>query len=183
MVVLTRVLLSLVLLLPLLLSAQVTGSMASSTPTQIQITSHSPGKCGGVGVSVQQDPALCNAYSPNPIVLVIGVNNTVVFHNLDDALHSATSMNNSKGASLWDTGPLNKGDVSSPITFSTPGRYPYFCEFHVNMVGLITVLQAPSSQTSSGGGIPEFPVQFPLAALLAALIVASYLLVRRRASG
>jgi len=153
---------------------------ASPGSTQIQITRSSPGKCGGVGVATQESPALCNAYSLNPAVLVIGVNNTVVFHNSDDAAHSATSMNGS-----FDTGPLSGGASSSPITFSVPGRYPYYCMFHINMVGLIIVVQADassgaSSQASSGSGVPEFPLQLTSATVLATAVAASYLTVRHR---
>jgi DNA-binding beta-propeller fold protein YncE len=45
---------------------------------------------------------------------------------------------------------------------------------------------APTSSTSKpssasgGGGIPEFPYQLPVAAVFAALVVVSYLLVKRR---
>jgi hypothetical protein len=38
-----------------------------------------------------------------------------------------------------------------------------------------------STSTKSGGGVPVFPYQLPLAAIFTVVLVASYLLVRRRA--
>jgi plastocyanin len=40
--------------------------------------------------------------------------------------------------SLWDSGNINPG-ASFSRTFQTAGSFPYYCTFHANMVGTVTV--------------------------------------------
>lgn len=70
-------------------------------------------------------------YSPASIIIAAG--DTVVFTNNDGAPHTATA-----DSGAFDTGRLNRG-ASAQLTFSTPGTYTYFCTFHRNMKGTITV--------------------------------------------
>jgi plastocyanin len=89
-------------------------------------------------------------FAPANIVLVIGVNNTLVLKNADTADHTVTS--NPGDSFSFDTGDISGLSSSSPIVFTTPGVYPYHCTFHpAYMHGTITVVASPpeSSPPSS----------------------------------
>ncbi len=82
-------------------------------------------------------------FAPANFVLVIGVNNTIILKNFDTADHTITS--NPGDPVSFDTGDVTAGTSSSPLTFTTPGTYPYHCQFHPGtMHGTITVLAAGS---------------------------------------
>lgn len=115
------------------------------------------------------------AYSPDVITVVIGVNNTVVWQNNDNVVHTATGTN----FTGFNTGNIQPG-ASASYTFNTAGTYPYHCLIHPTMSGTVFVKgSAVSAASSSGGGIPEFPFQVLAVAILTVLIAASYLIVRR----
>src|SRR5208337_3113477 len=85
---------------------------------------------------------------PGAQVLIIGVNNTLVMKNADTADHTLTS--NPGDTFSFDTGDISGLSSSSPIVFTTPGVYPYHCQFHpAYMHGTITVLASGSSSSSS----------------------------------
>jgi plastocyanin len=126
--------------------------------------------------SVQVSILSTTTYSPAVITVVIGVNNTVVWKNNDNVIHTVT------GANI--TG-FNSGDIapgaSFSYTFNTPGVYPYHCLIHPTMSGAVIVKASAASTTSSGGGgIPEFPYQTVAVAIFAFLLPASYLALRRK---
>jgi nitrite reductase (NO-forming) len=77
-----------------------------------------------------------DAFDPNPLVVVIGVNNTVVWANDDTLAHTATSR-----TGVWDTGLIQPGQGAS-FTFTAAGTYEYYCLPHPNMVGTIIVQDA-----------------------------------------
>ena len=82
-------------------------------------------------------------FAPANFVLVIGLNNTIVMKNEDTADHTITS--NPGDPVSFDTGDVTAGTSSSPLTFTTPGTYPYHCQFHPGtMHGTITVLAVGS---------------------------------------
>lgn len=73
------------------------------------------------------------AYSPQSVTVVIGINNTVMWTNMDDEDHTVTSAN-----STFDSGPLSPGQTFQ-YTFTTPGIYEYTCSFHPWMEGIVVV--------------------------------------------
>lgn len=77
-------------------------------------------------------------YSPDNVTLVIGLNNTVVWQNNDSIHHTVTSSSAPSGAS-FDSRNIESGSCYIH-TFSTPGTYKYYCEYHPWMVGTITVI-------------------------------------------
>lgn len=87
-------------------------------------------------------------FQPANFVLVIGVNNTLVLKNEDTADHTVTSLPGD--AFSFDTGDISGLSSSLPIVFTTPGVFPYQCQFHpAFMHGTITVLASPTSSGSS----------------------------------
>ena len=82
-------------------------------------------------------------FAPANVLLVIGVNNTIILKNADTADHTITA--NSGDTFHFDTGDISGETSSGPITFTTPGSYPYHCQFHPSsMHGTITVVAASS---------------------------------------
>ena len=75
-------------------------------------------------------------FGPDVVTLVIGVNNTVVWTNNDQAPHTVTAKDNS-----FNSGNMNPGDVFT-FTFNVPGTYKYGCDYHSWMAG--TVIVKPS---------------------------------------
>jgi len=74
------------------------------------------------------------SFAFEPADLTINAGDSVVFTNQDGAPHTATDVN---GA--FDTGRLNKGG-SATLTFNGQGSFNYFCTFHPNMKGKITIV-------------------------------------------
>jgi plastocyanin len=58
---------------------------------------------------------------------------SVRFTNLDDDVHTATANDGS-----WSSPDLRRGE-SYVRRFDTPGRYPYYCQQHPDMSGMVVV--------------------------------------------
>jgi plastocyanin len=88
-------------------------------------------------------------FDPFNITIVVGVNNTVFFANHDDQEHilePATWPLNGQTFQFYilpGTGNtcVSTGPFANCITFTTPGKYTYFCEWHpIWMDGVINVV-------------------------------------------
>jgi plastocyanin len=82
-------------------------------------------------------------YNPDKIVLVIGINNTVIWINNDSAHHTVTTSSAPSGAS-FNSGDMGPGATYS-CTFTQPGTYQYYCKYHSWMSGTIVVDTATTS--------------------------------------
>lgn len=74
------------------------------------------------------------AFGPNAISVKAGA--TVTWTNMDNEPHSVVAVDQS-----FRTAPMDTGD-SVRHTFTTPGTYRYFCGFHPQMLGVVTVYAA-----------------------------------------
>jgi len=98
-----------------------------------------PGSSGGATVTVSMVPgsgsntSIGKAYSPDPVTLVVGVNNTIKWVNNDNAPHTVTANDAS-----FDSGNVAQGQ-SFAFTFTTPGTYQYHCVYHPWMIGTVIV--------------------------------------------
>ena len=72
------------------------------------------------------------SFSPEPAVVNVG--QRVVWRNAAAAIHTATQNSGS-----FDTGSLDSGSSSAPITMTTAGTFSYHCALHPAMVGTLTV--------------------------------------------
>ena len=70
----------------------------------------------------------------SPALVTVKVGQTVVWQNADSIAHTATG-------SDFDTGPIDPGQTSAPVTFSTGGSRPYHCTIHPSMTGTLNVTQ------------------------------------------
>jgi len=75
----------------------------------------------------------------NPQTLTITVNDSVVWTNNGPANHTTTS-----NILVWDSLTMTVG-AQFTHTFATEGVFPYFCDFHPQMVATITVLAGATS--------------------------------------
>ena len=116
------------------------------------------------------------SFNSGSITVVIGVNNTVIWTNMDAVTHTVTA----------DDGSFN-GTVPAGTTFThtftTPGVYTYHCSIHKFMKGTVRVLAESSSSTSvstsSSNAVPEFPFVAVGVVLLTVLLIASYMATRK----
>lgn len=77
--------------------------------------------------------SIAHSFSPDPVTVVIGVNNTVMWVNDDSAPHTVTANNGAFGSgNIAPTGTFT-------FTFTTPGTYAYHCIYHPWMVGTVIV--------------------------------------------
>ena len=90
-----------------------------------------------VNVSIQN-----HSFNPANITVVIGINNTITWTNLDPVTHTVTGNDGSWGS------PVPPG-TNYTHTFTTAGVFAYHCSIHTYMHGAVTVL-SPSNSTTSG---------------------------------
>lgn len=72
-------------------------------------------------------------YEPDPVTVKAGQKITVA--NSDSSPHTVTEEG---GSPSFDSGTV-KGSQRGSVTFSEPGTYKYFCQFHPTMKGTVTV--------------------------------------------
>ncbi len=78
-------------------------------------------------------------FEPSKITIVIGVNNTVVWKNEDSDWHTAHS-----NIPEFNSGLIQAGD-SFTHTFLRAGTYPYHCDPHPWMTGVVFVKSATTT--------------------------------------
>ena len=86
-------------------------------------------------IVIQETPVSWQ-YSPQDLQVVIGVNNTVVWTS-----HSFTYDTVTSSAGLFSSGAISPGESYS-FTFTEPGVYEYYCQYHLWMHGTIVVKSA-----------------------------------------
>lgn len=78
------------------------------------------------------------SYSPNPTEISKG--DTIRFVNKDTVLHTATSGDSSTAipSGVFDSGFLGPNRAAE-VTINEVGEFPYYCQAHPTMVGLVRV--------------------------------------------
>jgi len=83
------------------------------------------------------------SFFPRNAVVVIGLNNTVIWNNTDSVAHTVTSDGGQPDPRFdKSAGPTNfiQAGEEFKFTFSRPGTYHYFCVPHPWMRGTVTVI-------------------------------------------
>jgi len=75
------------------------------------------------------------AFTPKTITVPVGT--TVRWTNTGNAPHTVTSTSSPKA---FDSGTLNSGDTFQH-TFTTAGQFPYRCNIHPSMTGMVIVVE------------------------------------------
>ncbi|MDG6910405.1 MAG: cupredoxin domain-containing protein [Nitrososphaerota archaeon] len=129
-------------------STSAAGSSTSPTTAQVSIVSGASIPYSGYGSGSTQ----LYGYSPQNLTVVIGVNNTVTWTNLDSAFHTVTSVSGDpasfESGCLSGVGaPCSGSNIGSSFTytFTVPGTYVYHCDYHPWMRGEVIVLPASSA--------------------------------------
>ncbi|MDE1852852.1 MAG: cupredoxin domain-containing protein [Thaumarchaeota archaeon] len=134
-------------LLPLGLSALGPAPRAAGAAAQASVTVTIVPGAGTITTSA--------GYSPETVVVVVGVNNTVTWINDDTLPHTVTARDGS-----FDSGNLNPGQ-SYNHTFDALGVFDYYCTYHWWMHGTVVVkaasLTLTTSTTSTAGGGTTIP--------------------------
>jgi plastocyanin len=73
-------------------------------------------------------------YAFHPTTITVAKGAKITFTNHDQTAHTATSTQ----TGVFDTGTINPG-ASKTVTFSKPGTYTYYCQFHAFMKATVTV--------------------------------------------
>jgi plastocyanin len=122
--------------------------LPGSHPALTSTTSTGPTSASIQTVTVSIPAGISNKsnalnYVRSNITVVIGVNNTVVWINLDTASgqkHSVTSSSVPSGAQPFDSGIINGTRTTFTVTFTVPGTYQYHCIYHDWMIGKVKVV-------------------------------------------
>ena len=107
----------------LFLFAIACGSSSPSAP--------SAGPSANVTVAIQGDRAN-QSYAPSPVTMRAG--QTIAWQNADSTAHTAT-----QDSAGFNSGTINAGATSAPVTMGTAGTFTYHCSIHPGMIGTITV--------------------------------------------
>lgn len=102
------------------------------------------------GASACTNPSTPCGFDPATITVVMGLNNTVMWTNQDQAVHTVTGTGWGVVVTSTYLGIPPGGNFT--YTFTTPGTYQYHCIYHPGMIGTVVVKSgsASSSIISSG---------------------------------
>ena len=120
-----------------------TRSTSTGTSTTSSSTSSSVTQAGTVQIFLPLDVGNNESlnFQPSKLKVVIGVNNTIVWNDLDYVQHTVKSVSVPTGAKTWDSGILNQGQTFTQV-LTVPGNYKYVCTIHPDwMIGTIQVVQ------------------------------------------
>ena len=111
------------------------GSATSHTTAASTTSSASSAAAPATGGAVQKGAksVRISGYAFHPTALTVAAGTKVTFANHDQTAHTATQ----KGGG-FDTGTINPGGHAT-VTFTKPGTYTYYCQFHAFMRATITV--------------------------------------------
>jgi len=86
-------------------------------------------------------------FSPKRAVVIVGVNNTVVWTNEDTVDHTVKSETIPSGAVGFSSDILSKGQTFS-VTLTVPGTYTYECTIHPGFMQATIIVVGPTNSTS-----------------------------------
>jgi plastocyanin len=116
-------------------------SSSSSSSSTSSTSSSSAVPANALPVSILKgagNPSSTKWFGPDPVTVVIGVNNTLVWTNDDTAAHTVTSVSVPSGAATFNSGIMSAGG-RYVLTLTVPGTYAYDCSLHLWMKGTIIV--------------------------------------------
>jgi len=119
-------------------SSYVIGDYTGMTLPQGVKDAHTGSSVVDVSIPSGTGASSSSNFSPNLVTLVIGVNNTVVWTNNDNVIHTVTSNSVPAGAEAFNDGSLNPGQTFI-VTLTVPGTYQYHCSIHSWMRATIVV--------------------------------------------
>ncbi|HUR78916.1 MAG TPA: cupredoxin family copper-binding protein [Acidimicrobiales bacterium] len=101
------------------------------------------GLCAAPAARAQSHAVTIASFSYTPAEVRIGAGDTVEWRNVDPTVHTVTA---SRGE--FSSGSMRQGQTFR-ATFSVPGVYPYFCEPHETMRGIVSVSGTTTTTSSA----------------------------------
>ncbi len=109
-------------------------SATSSSHTATSSASPSSTAQAGGSAPAHSTSVEIKSYAFHPATITVATGAKVTFTNHDQTAHTATSTQ----AGVFDTGTLAPG-AGKTVTFTKPGTYTYYCQFHAFMKATVTV--------------------------------------------
>jgi LPXTG-motif cell wall-anchored protein len=128
----------------------------ATPPPPVADSSTTVSAAGSASVSADDNTSGDNFFAPSSITIQVG--GTVTWSNDGQVTHTVTANSGS-----FDSGNLNPGQSFSH-TFSQPGTFAYYCQYHQGMKGSVTVQAADSSGGGGASGGDPGSTQTPPAA-------------------
>lgn len=166
-----KIIFSFITILALLFSS---AAAFAQSPTYQPPTNYMNNQVGGstsIGLSVPPAPSgptyqarvIINGMQFIPTYLTVYTGTYVTWNNQDTVAHTVTS-DDMTGTVRFDSGVLPPGHTFS-YYFSQPGVYPYHCNIHPNMHGVINIINKPQPSTPavSAPSQPAAPSSTPSA--------------------
>ena len=110
--------------------------------TALAVAALAAGALASQGAPAADAKVQIDQYAFLPQRITVKPGTTVTWTNDDDDSHTVAS-----SSKLFKSKALDTGDKFS-FTFTTPGRYDYFCSLHPHMTGAIVVEAAPGSNAA-----------------------------------
>jgi plastocyanin len=108
-------------------------------PLQPPLGGGAPPPTPGVAAVSMPNDAASVGFTPKNITVILGVNNTILWTNLDTINHTVYSRSVPAGVLPFHSGLMAHGDIFE-ITLNVTGVYDYYCSIHPNtMKGTINV--------------------------------------------
>jgi plastocyanin len=111
-----------------------TSSPPTTQPPDVKGTQVKPEQPGAApGPDFKPAAVVIENFAFSPATITVAIGTTVTWTNKDSATHTVTSR-----TAIFDSGKLSPGDSFS-YTFNTKGDFEYYCTFHPNMTGKVSV--------------------------------------------
>jgi|GraSoiStandDraft_12_1057312.scaffolds.fasta_scaffold130242_1 plastocyanin len=110
--------------------------------TALAVAALAAGALASQGAPAADAKVQIDQYAFLPQRITVKPGTTVTWTNDDDDSHTVAS-----SSKLFKSKALDTGDKFS-FTFTTPGRYDYFCSLHPHMTGAVVVEAASGSNAA-----------------------------------
>ena len=110
--------------------------------TALAVAALTAGALASQGAPAADTKVQIDQYAFLPQRITVKAGTTVTWTNDDDDSHTVAS-----SGKLFKSKALDTGDKFS-FTFTTPGRYDYFCSLHPHMTGAVVVEAASGSNAA-----------------------------------
>jgi plastocyanin len=110
--------------------------------TALAVAALAAGALASQGAPASDAKVQIDQYAFLPQRITVKPGTTVTWTNDDDDSHTVAS-----SSKLFKSKALDTGDKFS-FTFTTPGRYDYFCSLHPHMTGAVVVEAASGSNAA-----------------------------------
>ncbi len=109
-------------------------SASSSSRSATSSASSSTSAPAAASAAPHATSVAISGYAFHPVTITVAKDAKITFTNHDQTAHTATSTQ----TGVFDTGTLKPG-ASKTVTFTKPGTYTYYCQFHAFMKATVTV--------------------------------------------